>query len=387
MLLLAALLLPAATHGYFFNNSLPLTDSTTHQILDCADGSIQLFNGRWFMTCMSYGLCQAPLPLGCDATPDDCGYKLDHNISTFSSPDLSQGSWRFEGYAIPWTSRPVGVVFRPQVVFHAASGKYILWANVEHRPFYQGYFTALGDTPFGPFTLSNALVNTTRTGCGDYHVFVDTASNPPSASPTAYLIYTCSHYMGIDRLTADYMHSDGVVSPLFEPYFVEAPSLLEHKGTYFALFDHCCCYCLQGAGVIVHTAPHPLGPWTLKNSSLHPDGNVACVAPPPGGVEKTWGEGVGHYPPSVSSLPAPQDTPNQGCLYQNHTSRVDTVSVTRSQQNFIITLPNGLMVWTGNRWGQSPNGLKGNEPLAWLPLEFDGAGGLKDMAWVEAFEI
>jgi len=258
------------------------------------------------------------------------------------------------------------------VIYHAASSTYVLWANILHRPFYQGYFTAVSTTPFGPFTLSNALVNTTRPGCGDYHVFVD--HKDPAA--TAYLIYTCSHYMGIDRLTADYMHSEGAVSELLTPYFVEAPFLLEQNGTYFALFDYCCCYCHQGSGVMVHTAPHPLGPWTLRTTTTHPDGNIACVAPP--------GEG-GWLPPSLAD-PAPQDTPNQGCLYQNHSARVDTISVTRSQQNYIVSLPTGRLVWTGNRWGQSPNGLKGNEPLAWLPLEFDGQGGFKDMAWVEAFE-
>jgi len=175
------------------------------------------------------------------------------------------------------------------------------------------------------------------------------------------------------------MHSDGASSALFTPYFVEAPFLLQHSGIYYALFDYCCCYCLQGSGVIVHTAPHPLGPWTLRNSSLHPDGNIACVAPPPpspSGAGLTW----------APSLLSPQDTPNQGCLYQNHTARTDTVSVTRSQQNFIIAMPSGAHVWTGNRWGQSPDGIKGHEPLAWLPLEFDGQGGLRDMSWVEAFE-
>jgi hypothetical protein len=75
----------------------------------------------------------------------------------------------------------------------------------------------------------------------------------------------------------------------------------------------------------VHTAPHPLGPWSLASSAARPDGDVACVRPADAAV-------------ALRALPPPADTPDQGCAYQNGTARADTVSVTRSQQNSIIRL-------------------------------------------------
>ena len=67
------------------------------------------------------------------------------------------------------------------------------------------------------------------------------------------------------------------------------------------------------------------------------------------------------------------------------------MSVTRSQQNVVVTVgtPSGdLLVWTGDRWGQSPDGLKGHEPQFWVPLAF-GADNVTvlEMAWVDAFTM
>jgi hypothetical protein len=52
------------------------------------------------MHAMSYGLCEEPAGQGCDQTPDHCGFLPDHNISIWSSPDLSSGSWEYVGNAV-----------------------------------------------------------------------------------------------------------------------------------------------------------------------------------------------------------------------------------------------------------------------------------------------
>lgn len=36
---------------------------------------------------------------------------------------------------------------------------------------------------------------------------------------------------------------------------------------------------------------------------------------------------------------------------------------------------------------QSPDGLKGHEPQFWAPLEFDAAGQVAEMAWVDRFVL
>lgn len=134
---------------------------------------------------------------------------------------------------------------------------------------------------------------------------------------------------------------------------------------------------------MVWTAPHALGPWALASSSERPDGDVACVAPPAGG---------GGAPLRALAAPAPADTPNQGCAYRNASApaRADTLSAVRSQQNSLIRLDleGGRVIWTGNRWGSAPDGVKGHEPQAWLPLTFDAvSGAVQPLRWVDAFEI
>jgi hypothetical protein len=110
--------------------------------------------------------------------------------------------------------------------------------------------------------------------------------------------------MYIERLLPNMLDSAGDLTPTgryeFSEYFIEAPALFVREGIYYAIFGHCCCYCYQGSGAIVHTAPHPLGPWT----SL---GDVACVpgAPPGGG----GGGGPPPPPPPVSGAAASASSP------------------------------------------------------------------------------
>ena len=85
---------------------------------------------------------------------------------------------------------------------------------------------------------------------------------------------------------------------MFQEYFIEAPALFSrvvngHR-LYYAIFGHCCCYCYQGSGAIVHIAPHPLGTWAPQNGNPE----IACRPPSK----------------SQSQLPAPygaQPTPGQ----------------------------------------------------------------------------
>ena len=118
----------------------------------------------------------------------------------------------------------------------------------------------------------NVTMQNSTESCGDFHLFFDPGDNTP------YIIAGCGFHMWIERLLPSALDSAGDTSPtgryLFSEYFVEAPALFFRGGLYYAVFAHCCCYCFQGSGAIVHTAPHPLGPWT----SL---GDVACIAPPP----------------------------------------------------------------------------------------------------------
>ena len=59
----------------------------------------------------------------------------------------------------------------------------------------------------------------------------------------------------------------------------------------------------------------------------------------------------------------------------------------RAQQNFVLQLPSGEHVWTGDRWMQAPDGIKGHEPQFWGRLAFDRAGRVQPLEWVDEMTI
>ena len=259
----------------------------------------------------------------------------------------------------------------------------------------------------GPFKLMVDVVNVTRGAGGDYALFVDDDGS-------GYVVYSADYVMTLELLTPDFLHSTGITanvnangSSWFPEYFVEAPSLFKRNGIIYAVFGHCCCFCertfsflcvfrcfallallsrgpsvlcacshawvfvfvlAEGSGLFVFTAPHPLGPYTQQAG-----GNIAC-APASAAL---W---------PLTLLPGALPTPGQGCQYANPSY----TSVTRSQQNFIVQVPtsNGtLYVYTGDRWQQSPDGLKGHDPQFWAPLSFDAGGNILQLQWVDNFTM
>jgi len=81
-------------------------------------------------------------------------------------------------------------------------------------------------------------------------------------------------------------------------------------------------------------------------------------------------------------------TPGQGCLYNNQAK----LSTTRSQQNYVLQVaqPGGgpdMYIWTGDRWQQAPDGVKGHEGQFWAPLSFDQEGNIQPVDWVDSFEV
>ena len=63
------------------------------------------------------------------------------------------------------------------------------------------------------------------------------------------------HRMSVERLTPDFVSSSRVTSGYFGGSDVEAPVLFKRGSAYYALFGMCCCFCGEGSGTVVHTAP------------------------------------------------------------------------------------------------------------------------------------
>ncbi len=287
------------------------------KIVDAHDGCLQKFGGRYFLYGTNYGKSDYVGKNNC--------YRC------YSSADLV--TWKLEGELLP--EHPDGVYYRPYVVYNAKTRKYVLWYNW-YRTLWDGqYGVATSDQPQGPFTIREQNVPVSRSKPGDLDLLVDDDA-------TAYLIYTSiaeDHAVSVEKLTDDYLRSTkengGVLAK-----DCEAPALIKRGGTYYALFDYCCCACPQGSGVRVYTASKPLGPYTRQKININRDARGKTVI--------------------------------------------------RAQQTHVARIPtaNGLLyVWMGDRWHSSPDGTPGHDFQYWAPLWFDPSGGIEPLKWLDQWTV
>ena len=204
--------------------------------------------------------------------PEKCGFRLNHNISIWTSPNLTSGSWTYGGNAVDVTNRPAGIVFRPHLVYNRNTKLYVLMWNYMNFGVAGQIAVAVSETPLGPFTVVNPVLNITRGssgtlfdgekhflkniffGLGDFDILVD-------SDGSGYIIYS-SNSMNVEKLTSDFYYTDNNPRYVFPETFVEAPVLLKRNEYYYALYGWCCCYCLQGSGILVYRATLPLGSYT-----------------------------------------------------------------------------------------------------------------------------
>merc|ERR1712232_413780 len=127
-----------------------------------------------------------------------------------------------------------------------------------------------------------------------------------------------------------------------------AEILFERNGFYYLLFGHTCCFCRSGSNVEVWVASHPMGPW------------------------RSSGIDIGGHPGIIDG----------GTSY-THTQESSLIQV---------RLENGGIeyVWTGDRWGSAPDGLKSHDFQYWQPLEFNDTVVPPTIAktrWIDNFTL
>ena len=247
------------------NNTAPRLDSHG-AIVDGHDLSLRVLpDGTFVMHTIEYGLCLAPAKLGCDATPDHCGFRGNHNVTVWTSRDLSSGSWVKAGDAFPLAARPAGLIFRPDAIFCKNTGLWVLLYNFAGGG--NTYVSSTSPSPYGPFTgfQTSNITNSVWEG-GDFHLFVD--DTLPASSPAeGYVVWTGmskqpgdDHKIRISKLTPNFLGVTADPPYMFDDnQFNEAPSVFSRNGVWYALFGHCCCFCEQGSGLFVYTAAHPMG--------------------------------------------------------------------------------------------------------------------------------
>merc|ERR1712070_86815 len=106
-----------------FNNLAPRLDSTG-QIMDAHDHQIRRIpQGPYVLYGLEYGSYQEPVRYGCDGIANHgAGFRLDHNISIWTSRTLASGSWTFHRHAISVADRPTGILFRPDAIYNPNTG-------------------------------------------------------------------------------------------------------------------------------------------------------------------------------------------------------------------------------------------------------------------------
>ena len=106
---------------------------------------------------------------------------------------------------LPLNTRPYGIYFRPKVIYHPESERYLLWIKYLAIPLaaYRDsayYLVAASSSPSGPFDeIITLQVNTAVTGAGDFDIFVE--------GDKAYLAYDAwknNHQVVVEQLTANF---------------------------------------------------------------------------------------------------------------------------------------------------------------------------------------
>uniref|UniRef100_A0A6B2L7W1 Glycosyl hydrolase family 43 protein n=1 Tax=Arcella intermedia TaxID=1963864 RepID=A0A6B2L7W1_9EUKA len=301
---------------------------------------------------IGYGLCNDS-KWGCDGEfhIGDCGFRVDHAVNLYVSKDLA--SWRFVGNVLPADSRPVGIYYRPKVVYNAKTRMYVLWVNLVHKDWIgpnfadTSYVVAVSPAPEGPFVVSNPSVSTLLHGNpGDFDILVD----DDGSAYLAYDAFNNFHVITIEQLTDDYQETlganatSGDVSGLNN----EAPMMFKRQGWYYLLFGQCCCFCRTGSNSQLVVSKSALGPFVDPGVDIDP---------------------------------------YSGPYFSGH-------SVTHGQESFVIqvSLVNNETGWifAADRWGSALDGYMGHDLQFWEPLIFNDTTyppTINTLVWMDSFTI
>jgi hypothetical protein len=344
------------------------------RLMDVHDGAIMQWKagGLFYWYGMGYQNCTETIgiipPVNCPGMYKPfggCGFRDDHAVNVYSSPDLA--SWTFERTALPIELRPTGIYFRPKVIFNRQNNEYVLWINylppaptpLKAYP-NATYLVATSKTPTGPFIVVNEEASIAVKGGGDLAVFVDPKDQ------VGYLAYDAwgksefgDHQVSIEKLTPDYHDTLGAAASTgpISPKNNEAPILFERQGLYYLLFGNTCCFCSGGANSQVWVASAPMGPWNNTGVDINPKKRIHAQE-------------------------------NFVIQAQGDRSRFPRAQGDRAVNGSTggATETEALYIYTGDLWTSAADTLKSHDLQFWAPLRFNGSN-IAPMEWVDSFEI
>lgn len=360
----ALVVAPASARVVNISNTALRVDNESHHPLDVHDGNILLYMDReaghllYFYYGLGYQDCATEHsdfpPQWCPGIYypyGRCGFRTDHAVRVYSSPDLVNWTLRSENI-LP--VRPFGIYFRPKVVFNMNTRQFVMWI---HRlpnatsPL-AGYalaalVVAVADKPNGPFTVVNEAASTAYAAPGDFTIMALKAENGFEAY-IAYTAWSNSHSVVVEKLNREFTDTmPNSTKPTFiTPANNEAPVLFRRGDWFYLLFGELCCFCREGAASNVYVAADPLGPWQPMHTDINPFNNSAQRR------------------------------------------------VVAAQGNYVFAavLANSTLglVWTGDRWASAPDGLKSHDLQYWQPLRFDDSRTpptIMPLTWADWFTM
>jgi hypothetical protein len=332
------------------DNTKPRTD-TTGAIVNAHQGRITWNSqaGRYYWVGSAWVPCKAcPGVYGCcNNTFTACGFD-NNNISVYSSATLANDGWRLEtSDAVPRATRPVGSYWQANMEYNPTTKLWVLWwlYSLPHKDASDTTaLVATATTPAGPFMVANASGVTLRFPTfTSAELFVD--------GTDAYVLYSSRQSGGelpvIERLNPAWTDTVGGAAPAapIQPFpppgesSCEEGEVMFRRGKiYYLLMGRCCCFCGFGANIRVYTSTAAMGPWSMANE---------INTQPSGGRNYT--------------LPCQQ----QGVTVLG--------SGKKDGHGF------AQLMWSGDRWQQSPDGRKEHDPQMWIRMEFGDDGTIANL--------
>jgi len=325
-------------------------------IIDAHDGRLIKFGDTYYLYGTAYG--------------NTDGYGTTNHFNCYKSTDLT--TWTACGEML--INPPMGVYYRPHVVYNAKRKKYVMWYNWYKTLWLGQYGVAISDNPNGPYSIvsQNVTVKFLAKGVGDFSLFVD-------ADAKAYIVYTAlaDHTITVERLTDDYMGSlqtnSGVILPS-----AEACSMFERNGLYYVLADKMCQFCTEGSGAQVFTSAYPLGPYNFRGN-INNAGKTKFPASAAIDGDRTganWGNSGGWNDNTIGYFPDSLEFTFNG---MKSISEVDVFTV----QDGNPKTPTDLMTfsksgitnfdieyWDGKSWKIIPGGSISGNNLVWRKITF-----------------
>lgn len=210
----------AAEAGNIVNPDTHWSDTQGNRIEAHAAGMLQSpLDGRWYW----YGETKK--------TGTSAG------VNCYSA-DTIAGPWSFEGQVFAQDMIRQGdspgpfIVERPKVLYNNRTRRFVMWFHLDtDRYKYRHVGVAQAEHPVGPWTYVHGM-RPDGIGSLDMSLFRDPLDSQ------AYFVRSCDNrYVGISRLTEDYLNTTALIST-YRPVR-EGMALLRHpNGTYYMMTSH-----------------------------------------------------------------------------------------------------------------------------------------------------